>query len=242
MPTYPDIATARQNLRHVDNPASRFKADLRYNPDHPNHMQEIRSHGFLGFGGTTGTEAAYNQQGGDQHPYYTLTAADRNLLNADQSVELKANPFAVVPARQAGTLRFPPQTTIRNATGTAPFVIMLDGTCRLGAPLRIGAGIRYNHCYIANRVVQVAFAGEITFRLGKLDYWTNASGGYRCSTHDATRVGLRLDRFRPSTDDQPRPVERKPDYVISGVRSQVNWGSKGAPPAITNREPLLWWR
>src|SRR4051812_8212883 len=103
----PDWIAARNNLRHVDQPAKRFQQDLRHDPNHPNRGQEIRTHGFLGYGGTTGTEQIYLNQGGAQHPYFTLTAADRDLLNQGLQVELKANPAAVVPGRTLGNKVLP---------------------------------------------------------------------------------------------------------------------------------------
>ncbi len=202
----------------------------------------IRGLGFLDLRGTSGGLAdrvrrylEYAAQSGGAFPYWTLDLVQKANILAGQPVTAQPSPGNP----------FGPQTP----RGTVPFVIMLDGSCRIGPSLRIGMPVTTNHCYISDMAPQVAFAGEMTFGgilpdredqvaqpAGVLVSWSNNSGGYRCQGHDARRVGLPMNLY-----SGPAPAER--DYIdtyASGRGKKINWGRHGPPQIVQRRQQDYW--
>lgn len=205
----------------------------------------IRGRGFLDFRGTSGGAAErlarYLEYAAAHHnvfPYWTLSVADKILIRNGQPVTAQVGPFNT----------FGPQVP----RGAVPFVIMLDGTCRVGPSLRIGMPVTTNHCYISQGALQVAFAGEMRFGgvlrddarqatgpAGVLLSWSNDSGGYRCSGNDATRVGLPMNLYNGTPTAAPRD---RVDVLVHGVGGRINWGRSGPPQTVRRRTQDYWTR
>jgi hypothetical protein len=208
-------------------------------------FSRIRGYGFLDLRGTTGGKPdrverylAIAHANGGFFPYWTLNLAQKNSIRSGQAVIAQPGPH-----NGFGTLV---------PVGPVPFVIMLDGTCRIGPSLRVGAGITTNHCYISQMAIQVAFAGEMRFggvlpdnenepraAAGILISWSNDSGGYRCQGNDATRVGLPMNLYRgtPSASAKDRV-----DYYGQGRGGKINWGRHGPPEIVRRQQQDYWYR
>ena len=205
----------------------------------------IRGHGFLDLRGTSGGLAdrlkRYLEYAADHHnvfPYWTLSVADKVRIRNGQGVTAQPGPHNPFPRQQP--------------RGAVPFVIMLDGTCRIGPSLRIGMPVTTNHCYISQGVLQVAFAGEMRFGgvladneggasgpSGVLVSWSNDSGGYRCSGNDASRVGLPMNLYRGTPTAAPRD---RVDTLVHGVGGYINWGRSGPPRTVQTQTQDYWTR
>lgn len=148
----------------------------------------------------------------------------------------------VVTARPGALNAAPHQLSII-PVGPVPFVVTLAGQLRMGPPLRQGPGMTVNHGHISHMAVQVAFAGMLYFggvydevsntngTRGVLHGWSNDSGGYRCSDHDARRVGLPMEMYRGEVT-APRSYI---DGYRGGRGQRINWGRHGAPPSAAAR-------
>ena len=194
-------------------------------------IDPFRGHGFLDLKGTSAGAPErlskylqYFTHSG-HFPYWTLDVAAKNLI-------ILGNAVTATPG---------PQNPFRpeKPKGVVPFVIMMNGTCRIGPTFRRvqirplpSTGV--NHAFIAEMAAQVAFAGEMDFGgidggvAGVLKSWSNESGGYRSAGNDAYKVGLPMNLF-----DVKGPLSAPKDFVSSygEGRSKVNWGSSGPPPS-----------
>jgi len=216
-------------------------------------LNPLRGHGFLDLRGTTGGAMErvqkflkYAMEHHGVFPYWLLMAADKARLSRGEQVTARAGPF----------------NTLGNIIprGAVPFVVMTNGECRIGHPLRQGANVTVNHCYVSQMAGQVAFAGELRFggvlvdneaealryqqlgrdprTAGTLLSWSNDSGGYRCLDVDASRVGMPMDLYRGF-----QPVPKKKDYVdyiVRGTGGKINWGRLGPPQSVQVRQSDYW--
>jgi len=137
-----------------------------------------------------------------------------------------------------------------NKLDALPFVVMKDGTCRIGPSLRIGMPVTTNHCYISQMSMQVAFAGEMRFGgvldgtgnnalAGVLVAWSNDSGGYRCSGHDSALVGLPMNLYIGS---HSAPAKDRIDVYGRGRGAKIDWGRHGPPDIVRRRTRDYWYR
>jgi len=215
--------------------------DLLWTQEHARAIDPARGYGFLDRKGTSAGAPdrlakyiRYSQHHGGVFPYWRLLAADKDPI-------AKGRPVDAVPGT-GNTF------AAQRPKGIVPFVIMVNGECRIGPTLRrLGVtglpptGV--NHAFIAQMAHQVAFAGELHFGgagvigvPGVLQAWSNESGGYRTRSLDARRVGLPIGLY---LDQAGLPAVR--DYASHyGVgRSAVNYGRFG-PPAIAQSKGDYW--
>lgn len=205
----------------------------------------LRGSGFLDYRGTSGgvpervaRYLSYAAANGGTFPYWTLDAAAKALIHLGQSVTAQPGPHNTFG--------------VQTPRGVVPFVVMLDGTLRIGPSLRIGMPVTTNHCYISQGALQVAYAGEMRFggvmretadeptvAAGVLMSWTNNSGGYRCAGNDAARVGLPMNLYRGTPS---APNHDRVDTLVRGVGGRINWGRHGAPQTIRTQQQDYWTR
>ncbi|QNI33771.1 hypothetical protein H7849_07590 [Alloacidobacterium dinghuense] len=204
-------------------------------------IEPFRGHGFLDLRGTSaGTTdrllkyIRYFSNLG-HFPYFLL----------DQQAK------AAILVGQAATARPGPRNPFRaeKPKGVVPFVIMINGECRIGPTFRRieirplpSTGV--NHAFIAQMASQVAFAGELKFggmgegAAGVLISWSNESGGYRSTGNDAYKVGLPMNLFSGRG-----PLSAPKDFVnaYGAGRSKINWGRHG-PPESAQSKGDYWYR
>lgn len=215
--------------------------DLLWTQERARAIDPARGYGFLDLKGTSagapdrlGKYILYAQHHHGVFPYWRLPVAVKATIALGQAVMAApgpGNPFRAEKPK-----------------GIVPFVIMVNGECRIGPTMR-RLGVKglpptgVNHAFIAQMAHQVAFAGELHFggagvdgTPGVLQAWSNESGGYRTKSLDARRVGLPINLY---TDQAGLPAVR--NYVSHyGVgRSAVNYGRLG-PPAFAQSRGDYW--
>lgn len=204
-------------------------------------IDPFRGHGFLDLRGTSaGTidrlykYVQYFSRFG-RFPYWLLDVQAKARIRNGQAVT--ANPCPGIPYRA------------EQPKGTVPFVIMINGECRIGPTFRRVAirplpSTGVNHAFIAQMASQVAFAGEMTFggfgegAAGVLISWSNDSGGYQCVGNDAYKVGLPMNLYHGKGSlSEPRDFVS----VYGAGRSKINWGRSGAPQSAQSKGDY-WYR
>jgi len=216
--------------------------DLLWTQERARAIDPARGYGFLDLKGTSAGAPdrlakyiRYAQHHGGVFPYWRLPVAAKATIALGQPVTAVPGPGNTFAAQQP--------------KGIVPFVIMVNGECRIGPTLRrLGVlglpptGV--NHAFIAQMAHQVAFAGELHFggagvsgAAGVLQAWSNESGGYRTRSVDARRVGLPIALY---LDQAGLPAVK--DYVshYGAGRSAVNYGRYG-PPAIAQSKGDYWY-
>ncbi len=211
--------------------------DLLWTQERARAIDPARGNGFLDLKGTSAGAPdrlykyiLYSQRHGGHFPYWRLLVADKATIANGQPVIATpgpGNPFLA-----------------ERPKGIVPFVIMVNGECRIGPTMR-RLGVQglpptgVNHAFIAQMAHQVAFAGELHFggagvlgAAGVLQNWSNESGGYRTKSLDARRVGLPIGLY---LDQAGLPAARDQVSHYGAGRSAVNYGRLGRPPSAQDK-------